>query len=87
MINPEVSMINKTTVPVGYTESLCNKYPGGKFLFSPDFCEKDMPFLEKKLNYIYDFIHVFDENGNEMNIRPNIHQLVLGNTNEAFSVG
>ena len=36
-VNPNATMVVKSTVPVGYTESLCAKYPGGRFLFSPEF--------------------------------------------------
>lgn len=36
-VNPEATMVIKSTVPVGYTESLIGKYPRGKFLFSPEF--------------------------------------------------
>lgn len=36
-VNPGATMVVKSTVPVGYTESLCSKYPGGRFLFSPEF--------------------------------------------------
>jgi len=34
---PEATVIIKSTVPVGYTESLCNSHPKLKLLFSPEF--------------------------------------------------
>ena len=36
-VNPEAVMVIKSTVPVGYTEGLVERYPQGKFLFSPEF--------------------------------------------------
>ena len=36
-VNPEAVMVIKSTVPVGYTRSLAQRYPKGKFLFSPEF--------------------------------------------------
>ena len=36
-VNPEAVMVIKSTVPVGYTRSLQTRYPGGRFLFSPEF--------------------------------------------------
>lgn len=35
--NPAAWMVIKSTVPVGYTRSLCERYPCGRFLFSPEF--------------------------------------------------
>ena len=35
--NPEAIIVVKSTVPVGYTESIVERYPAGKFLFSPEF--------------------------------------------------
>lgn len=35
--NPGAVMVVKSTVPVGYADSLCERYPGGRFLFSPEF--------------------------------------------------
>lgn len=34
---PEAWIVLKSTVPVGYTEKLCEKYVGTHFLFSPEF--------------------------------------------------
>ena len=36
-VNPDAVMVIKSTVPVGYTKGLQARYPGGKFLFSPEF--------------------------------------------------
>lgn len=36
-VNPRATMVVKSTVPVGYTDSLCKRYPEGRFLFSPEF--------------------------------------------------
>lgn len=35
--NPSATIVIKSTVPVGYTDSLCERYPQGRFLFSPEF--------------------------------------------------
>lgn len=35
--NPGAVMAVKSTVPVGYTESLAERFPEGRFLFSPEF--------------------------------------------------
>lgn len=36
-VKPTVSMVVKSTVPVGYTRSLLERWPDGRFLFSPEF--------------------------------------------------
>ncbi len=36
-VNPDAVMVIKSTVPVGYTKQICERYPKGKFLFSPEF--------------------------------------------------
>ena len=35
--NPGAVIVLKSTVPVGYTDELCERYPQGRFLFSPEF--------------------------------------------------
>ncbi|WP_313277878.1 nucleotide sugar dehydrogenase [Timonella senegalensis] len=36
-VNPDAIIVIKSTVPVGYTEGLTERYPEGRFLFSPEF--------------------------------------------------
>ena len=36
-VNPEAVMVVKSTVPVGYTKNITERYPQGKVLFSPEF--------------------------------------------------
>ena len=36
-VNPEAVMVIRSTVPVGFTQSLSQTYPHGRFLFSPEF--------------------------------------------------
>lgn len=36
-VNPSAVMVIKSTVPVGYVEGLSERYPQGRFLFSPEF--------------------------------------------------
>lgn len=35
--NPQATIVIKSTVPVGYTQRLCERYPQARLLFSPEF--------------------------------------------------
>lgn len=48
-VEPEAVIVIKSTVPVGYTEDLCGRYPKGRFLFSPEFLREGRA-LEDNLN-------------------------------------
>lgn len=36
-VNPNAIIVIKSTIPVGYTETLCERFPMAKLLFSPEF--------------------------------------------------
>lgn len=36
-VNPDALMVIKSTIPVGYTDEVTERYPSAKFLFSPEF--------------------------------------------------
>lgn len=36
-VNSDCTMVVKSTIPVGYTKNLVERYPEGRFLFSPEF--------------------------------------------------
>ena len=48
-VSPDTVMVVKSTVPVGYTKTLCERYPQGRFLFSPE--------LLREGHALYDNLH------------------------------
>ncbi len=87
-VNPEAVMVIRSTVPVGYTRSLLEKYPGVKLLFSPEFLRESRALYDNLypsriiLGYETDrqAAETFAGLLKEASLRPDVPVLLMGTT-------
>ena len=87
-VNPDAVMVIKSTVPVGYTKGLHQRYPGAKILFSPEFLRESRALYDNlypsRIIVGYDFeeeaAHTFAEIIKEGALKEDVPVLFMGTT-------
>ena len=91
-VNPHAVIVIKSTIPVGFTESICAKYGCGKILFSPEFLRESKALYDNlypsriivgtnlKDPELVQAAYVFADLLQEGALKPDVDKLVMGYT-------
>lgn len=88
-VNPDTFMIIKSTIPVGYTESIRKKYNTEKILFSPEFLRESKALYDNLYpsriivscdDSTHDAAHIFSDLLRQGAIKTDIETLFMGAT-------
>ena len=88
-VNSKAVMVIKSTVPVGYTKGLKDRYPGARFLFSPEFLRESKALYDNLypsriiVGYDGDFrkeAETFAGLLKDASLKPDVPVLLMGTT-------